>query len=310
MATSTPISSGSDSAGKLLILEGQDTNVIYKPVASQSGTLQLSQPQRTTSKVTKIPILANIDDPDVHVEGTPKKVGGAEFDKVELNVKDLAIIIAVTNQILEDALNNPLDLITPEIATRFARKIDAGIVGKFLGTNLSSPIFDSKFNSDVTTSVNINDYDTGDSLRAAISDAMGEVEDNLYTPNGVLLSPSVRRNVRNAKRAADGAGDTDLVYNGLTDATWGLNTAYSANLNSITAADSANNVIGVVGDFTQLRIRVLDELTAMVSNEAAVTIDGDLTSLFENNMTAVRWEMRLGEVIQDTDAFCLIKKHA
>ena len=46
-----------------------------------------------------------------------------------------------------------------------------------------------------------------------------------------------------------------------------------------------------------------------VSTEATVTINGTLTSLFENNLVAIRAEAEYGWLLQDKDAFVQYTDH-
>jgi HK97 family phage major capsid protein len=62
-------------------------------------------------------------------------------------------------------------------------------------------------------------------------------------------------------------------------------------------------VCGFAGDFTQAAWGVVGGISYDVSTEAAVTINGSLTSLWENNLVAVRAEAEYGWLMNDADAF-------
>jgi hypothetical protein len=47
-----------------------------------------------------------------------------------------------------------------------------------------------------------------------------------------------------------------------------------------------------------------------VSNQATVTINGSLVSLFENNLTAVRAEAEYGFLVNDADAFIQLRNNS
>ena len=63
-------------------------------------------------------------------------------------------------------------------------------------------------------------------------------------------------------------------------------------------------VIGFGGDWTQAVWGVVGGISYDVSREATVTIDGELVSLFENNLVAILAEAEYGWLCNDTDAFC------
>lgn len=61
-------------------------------------------------------------------------------------------------------------------------------------------------------------------------------------------------------------------------------------------------VVGYAGDFDQAAWGVVGGITYDVSTEATVTINGALTSLWENNLMAIRAEAEYGFLLNDPDA--------
>lgn len=61
-------------------------------------------------------------------------------------------------------------------------------------------------------------------------------------------------------------------------------------------------VVGYAGDFDQAAWGVVGGITYDVSTEATVTINGSLTSLWENNLMAIRAEAEYGFLLNDPDA--------
>lgn len=61
--------------------------------------------------------------------------------------------------------------------------------------------------------------------------------------------------------------------------------------------------VGFGGDFSKVAWGVVGGITFDVSDQATVTIDSDLVSLWENNLVAIRAEAEFGLVIADVDAF-------
>jgi len=62
-------------------------------------------------------------------------------------------------------------------------------------------------------------------------------------------------------------------------------------------------IVGFGGDWTQAIWGTLGGISYDVSTQATVTIDGELTSLWEHNLMAVRAEAEYGWLVNDTDAF-------
>lgn len=68
-------------------------------------------------------------------------------------------------------------------------------------------------------------------------------------------------------------------------------------------AGLARPVLGFAGDFTKGAWGAVGGISFRVSTEATVTINGELVSLFENNLVAVLAEAEYGFVMADTEAY-------
>ena len=62
-------------------------------------------------------------------------------------------------------------------------------------------------------------------------------------------------------------------------------------------------VVGYGGDFSQGAWGVVGGINFSISNQATVTINGSLTSLWEHNLVAIRAEAEYGFLVNDVDAF-------
>lgn len=67
--------------------------------------------------------------------------------------------------------------------------------------------------------------------------------------------------------------------------------------------DAATDVKGFGGDWSQVVWGAVGGISYDVSTQATVTINGALTSLWENNLVAIRAEAEYGLLINDTSAF-------
>jgi HK97 family phage major capsid protein len=74
-------------------------------------------------------------------------------------------------------------------------------------------------------------------------------------------------------------------------------------MNEGVATPNLTSVVGYGGDFRQAAWGVVGGISYSVSTEATVTINGVLTSLWENNLVAVMAEAEYGWVVNDTAAF-------
>ena len=69
------------------------------------------------------------------------------------------------------------------------------------------------------------------------------------------------------------------------------------------ASANLTSIVGFGGDWSQAAWGAVGGISYRVSTEAAVTINGSLVSLFENNLVAVLAEAEYGFVMADADAF-------
>jgi len=69
------------------------------------------------------------------------------------------------------------------------------------------------------------------------------------------------------------------------------------------ATDDLNTVVGYAGDWSKVIWGTVGGINFSVSNQAAVTINGTLTSLWEHNLLAVRAEAEYGFYCRDVECF-------
>ena len=69
---------------------------------------------------------------------------------------------------------------------------------------------------------------------------------------------------------------------------------------------SKDDVVGFAGDWSQLVWGTVGGIKFDVSTQATVTLNGQLVSLFENNLVAIRAEAEYGLLINDVEAFVSI----
>src|ERR1044072_3608195 len=68
-------------------------------------------------------------------------------------------------------------------------------------------------------------------------------------------------------------------------------------------ADPNQKILGYAGDWSQAAWGVVGGISYDVSDQATVTINGTLTSLWEHNLVAIRAEAEYGFLVNDPDAF-------
>lgn len=72
-------------------------------------------------------------------------------------------------------------------------------------------------------------------------------------------------------------------------------------------SNPSGTIAGFGGEWTQAAWGVVGGISYSASDQATVTIDGELVSLWENNLVAVRAEAEYGWLVNDVDAFVQLR---
>ena len=296
MANNTPLSGLSDAAGGILLPAAQG-ELLTNGVLQEAGALALAGDSRTTaSRREAFAIWNGAPTAEFVGEGGTKPVTGAEFGGGTLNIKKVASIITFTDEMIEDVQNGDLNvLVDSGIRSAIADVVDAHAVGKDSGTNITGA-FDSELTS--TTQTVEADLSKPDGLQLAVSAAMGSLEANGYRQNlGILHSADTARYIRDARLQTVGAGTATAqgLYQNPADPFYGLERFVSTNLNTLSEAAGANKVVAVVASRPNIHVRIRHDVRVKPSNEA--TVGG--TSLYQNDLTALRYVTRLGFWVHD-----------
>jgi hypothetical protein len=185
-------------------------------------------------------------------------------------------------------------LVDSGVRSAIADVADAHAIGKDSGTNISGS-FDSMLRSTTATK---ELGTTADSLRLAISQAMAVLEANGYKNQnqmGVLLTSDVNATIRDARKAVE---TSDALYEGV-DPVYGLDRQVSTNLNTLSEAAGANKIVAFVVYKPNLHVRIRKDVSVDISNQATVNDGSTDRHLFQENLTAVRYETRLGFLVHD-----------
>ena len=287
MANQSPFSSLSDAAGGILLPPEQGA-LLIDGIQRESGALQLAGDYRTTSSRREaFSIFNGRATAEVVGEGGTKPVTGAEFSGGTLTVKKIASIVTFTDEMIEDVQTGDVNiLVDTDVRQAIADVADANAVGKDSGTNISGT-----FDSELTGTSSTVEWDSSkqDGLQIAISAAMGTLEANGYgafNNLGILVHPSVARQVRDARATGGGTASATAQAQGIYTST---------NLNTFTEAGGSNKVVAVVAHRPNIHVRVRHDVRVAVSNDASV----GGTSLWQNDLTGFRYVWRGGMFIHD-----------
>jgi hypothetical protein len=297
MANVIPLS-GATLAGGGYLLPPEQGDIVTNGVLQYAGAIALAGDARATnSRKTQFPIWLGTPTAGPVGEGAPKPVTGAEFGQTELNVKKFASIVMFTEEMIEDVQAGDLSpLVDTGVRTAIQDSIDANAIGKDSGVNITG-VFDSMLRQ--TTNTVEYDASKADGLELAVSAAMGKLEAAGYGnvgQMGALLGFGFNQRIRDARSSND---TTLRVYGQGRDPLYGIENFGSTNLNSVADAAAATKILGFIAHRPNIHVRIRKDVTVSASTEATVNDGATNRNMFQENLTAVRYETRLAFMVHD-----------
>lgn len=290
--------SGLTPQGGGYLLPPEQGELLVNGVLQSAGAIALAGDSRgTNSRKTQFPIWLGTPTAGPVGEGAPKPVTGAEFGQTELNVKKFASIVLFTDEMIEDVQSGDLSpLVDTGVRQALQDSIDANAIGKDSGVNITG-VFDTMLRS--TTQTVEYDASKPDGLELAVSAAMGLLEANGYGDvgsMGALLGFGFNRTLRDARSSND---TTARVYGSGRDPLYGITPFTSTNMSPTAAAAAATKIVGFIAYRPNIHVRMRKDVTVAVSTEATINDGTADRKMFQEDLTAVRYETRLAFMVHD-----------
>ena len=297
MANAIPLLEGTAASGGYLVPDQFVQNAFQRGIDRQSAVAALATIRRVNGKTVKFTEYVGRPTAAFVAEGAAKTATGAEYAQVTVDIKKIAAIVMYTEELLEDAQDDPQVLINTDVRAAFADLIDSHALGR----NASGAIT-GQFNSELSeTTQTVELGTTGDALARAVSSAMATIEANGYVANGAILANDGRAHLRDARGTGDNAY-TPVYSQGFTqpqDSLYGVPIRYTTNLQTFAGSATTGRVVGVVGDFTHALLAVRNDIQVKFSDQATVDVGGTKHDLWQQNKVASLWEARVGFVAHD-----------
>lgn len=272
------------------------TDGIITEIKTGSAFMQLAKAESMTKPEKEFTHMTGVGAYWVD-EGEIIQTSKPTFTQVVMRAKKLAVIIPTTKENLQFSVTNFFELMRSEIAEAFYKKFDAAAF-----SNIENPFAWSVIESATTaghiTEETVNKYDD-------INDAMGNVEEGNFDPNGIA-------SLRKQKRKYRGTKDTSglPIFNAPTSdapaTILGLPTAFLDN-----ATFSSSDMVEAVGDWNQAYYGILNGINYEILTEATLNSvlgeDGNPINLAERDMVALKATMMVGMIIVNDDAFAVVE---
>ena len=263
------------------LIETQVANEIFEGVIKDSKALSMFRrlPNMTSDK-TKLRVLDSLPVAyfvDESTNNGRKNTTKMAWDKKFINAAELAVIVPIKENVLNDASIDIWSEVRPRIVEAFAKKIDNAM---FFGVDKPTDWRAGLVPSVIAAGAEVDE--TG-KLYSDINDVMTKVEESGYEVNGILGGVGLKGKFR---MMTDTTGQP-------------LNTT---EIGSIRRAFMDNGVWDkskstlIAGDFSQAVYSIRQDVTYKVLDQAVIQdTDGSiLYNLAQDDMVALRVVMRLG----------------
>lgn len=265
------------------LIETQVANEIFEGTIRQSKALSMFKrlPNATSDK-TKLRVLDSLPIAyfvDEETNNGRKNISKVAWDKKFINIAELAVIVPIKENLLNDSSIDIWATVRPRVEEAFAKKIDDAI---FFGTNKPTDWRAGLIPS--ITAVGAEVTETGNGLYSDINDTIVKVEESGYNVSGILGGTGLKGKFRmmldsngqplNATEI--GSIRREFMDNGVWDKT-------KSTL--------------ILGDFSQAVYAIRQDITYKLLDQAVIQDPSDgsiMYNLAQEDMVALRVVMRLG----------------
>lgn len=273
---------GIDKTNVEALIDTQVANEIFEGVVRESKALSMFRrlPNMTSDK-TKLRVLDSLPIAyfvDESTNNGRKNITKMAWDKKYINAAELAVIVPIKENVLNDTSIDIWSEVKPRIVEAFGKKIDNAI---FNGTDKPADWRAGLIPSIVTAGAEVTE---GDNLYSDINDVMTKVEESGYNVTGLLggvgLKGKFRMLTDTTGQPIKGTEIDSLPKAFLDNGAW----------------DKTKSIL-IAGDFSQAVYAIRQDVTYKVLTEAVIQdpSNGDiLYNLAQDDMVALRVVMRLG----------------
>ena len=273
---------GIDKTNVEALIETQVANEIFEGVVRESKALSMFRrlPNMTSDK-TKLRVLDSLPIAyfvDESTNNGRKNLTKMAWDKKYINAAELAVIVPIKENVLNDTSIDIWAEVKPRVVEAFGKKIDNAI---FNGTDKPADWRAGLIPSIVTAGAEVTE---GDNLYSDINDVMTKVEESGYNVTGLLggvgLKGKFRMLTDTTGQPIKGTEIDSLPKAFLDNGAW----------------DKTKSIL-IAGDFSQAVYAIRQDVTYKVLTEAVIQdpSSGDiLYNLAQDDMVALRVVMRLG----------------
>lgn len=279
---------------------------IFNEAAKGSAAMSLIRKVPLGASGQAFPIVTSKPTANWTAEGAQKHTTEAGLGLVKMEPKKLTAIAVASQEVIRANPGGYSETLAGLLAEAFARAFDLAIFHNKGGDGNGTSPFETTLAA-TTKSVTLaaaagtNTYD--DLVKAMSLNLQGTPKKQV---TGFAFDTGFEIDLLNAKDTAGRPLFAEAAYTGAVPAlrsgsVLGRTTYMHENV-------GLDKTVGFAGDWSKCAWGTVGGITMDISTEATVTIGGQLVSLYENNLVAVRAEAEYGFAVADKDAFVKITR--
>ena len=279
---------------------------IFDEAAKGSAAMSLIRKVPLGASGQAFPIVTSKPTANWTAEGAQKHTTEAGLGLVKMDPKKLTAIAVASQEVIRANPGGYSETLAGLLADAFARAFDLAVFHNKGGDGNGTSPFETTLAA-TTKSVTLgaaagaNTYD--DLVKAMSLNLQGTPKKQV---TGFAFDTGFEIDLLSAKDTAGRPLFAEAAYTGAVPAlrsgsVLGRTTYMHENV-------GLDKTVGFAGDWTKAAWGTVGGITMDVSTEATVTIGGQLVSLYENNLVAIRAEAEYGFALADKDAFVKIAR--
>lgn len=279
---------------------------IFDEAAKGSAAMSLIRKVPLGASGQAFPIVTSKPTANWTAEGAQKHTTEAGLGLVKMEPKKLTAIAVASQEVIRANPGGYSETLKGLLADAFARAFDLAVFHNKGGDGNGTSPFETTLAA-TTKSVTLgaaagtNTYD--DLVKAMSLNLQGTPKKQV---TGFAFDTGFEIDLLNAKDTAGRPLFAEAAYTGAVPAlrsgsVLGRTTYMHENV-------GLDKTVGFAGDWSKCAWGTVGGITMDISTEATVTIGGQLVSLYENNLVAVRAEAEYGFAVADKEAFVKIAR--
>lgn len=279
---------------------------IFDEAAKGSAAMSLIRKVPLGASGQAFPIVTSKPTANWTAEGAQKHTTEAGLGLVKMDPKKLTAIAVASQEVIRANPGGYSETLAGLLADAFARAFDLAVFHNKGGDGNGTSPFETTLAA-TTKSVTLgaaagaNTYD--DLVKAMSLNLQGTPKKQV---TGFAFDTGFEIDLLSAKDTAGRPLFAEAAYTGAVPAlrsgsVLGRTTYMHENV-------GLDKTVGFAGDWTKAAWGTVGGITMDISTEATVTIGGQLVSLYENNLVAVRAEAEYGFALADKEAFVKVAR--